>query len=258
MRVCVADIDRDGRPDLLEAGAGAAGISSVRFYRNIRGGGFREASREAGLTVDGSATDCLAADFNSDHLPDIVVLRWKLPPLLFLAKKPGQFAAAVALTKTPMDGYSCVAADFNRDSHEDLLLTAHAPYELAAQNLISPDLAWPVETPHLLLGDGRGGFTDATAEFGLNHCFGIMQAAAVDLDHDGWTDLVFANGGYEPNRLEPSVILRNENGRRFRPMGYLPDIHHPARAAGVSIHDVNANGRPEIWLAGVGVFEIAR
>ncbi len=256
LRVRVGDLDLDGRPDLLEAGCSTQGLPSVRFYQNLGRMGFREASHDAGLIVTGNATDCLVDDFNSDHLPDVVILRWKLPPLLFLAKKPGEFASPVILQKTPLDGYSCVAADFNRDSHPDLLLTAHAPYELAAQNLIQPDLAWPVHTPHLLLGDGRGGFRDATSEVGLTHCFGVMQAAAVDVDHDGWTDVLFAQGGFEPNRLEPSVILRNENGKRFRPLAYLPDIDHPANAHGVTISDSNGNGRPEIWLAGVGVFEM--
>ncbi len=257
LRVWVGDLDLDGRPDLLEAGCSEQGLPSVRFYRNLGRTGFREASHDAGLIVTGNATDCLVDDFNSDHLPDVVILRWKLPPLLFLAQKPGEFANPVILQKTPLDGYSCVAADFNRDSHPDLLLTAHAAYELAAQNLIRPDLAWPVHTPRLLLGDGRGGFRDATSEVGLNQCFGVMQAAAVDVDHDGWTDVVFANGGYEPNRLEPSVILRNENGKRFRPLAYLPDIDHPANAHGVTISDSNGNGQTEIWLAGVGVFEMA-
>ncbi len=256
LRVWVGDLDLDGRPDVLEAGCSEDGLPPLRFYRNAGGRRFREASHEAGLTFEGSATDCLVEDFNSDHLPDVFVLRWKLPPLLFIARRPGDFASAVVLQKTPMDGYSCVSADFNRDSHPDLLLTAHAPYELAAQNLINPDLAWPVETPRLLLGDGRGGFRDATNEMGLNHCFGVMQAAAVDVDHDGWTDVVFAAGGFEPNRLEPSVILRNENGKRFRPLAYLPDIQHPGNAHGVSISDSNGDGQPEIWLAGVGVFEM--
>jgi tetratricopeptide (TPR) repeat protein len=156
LRIWVGDLDLDGKPDLLEAGSSEGALPPVRFYRNLGKSVFREASREAGLTMTGSATDCLVEDFNSDRLPDVVIMRWKRPSLLFLAVKPGQFARPLVLENTPRDGYSCVTADFNRDSHPDLLFTAHAPYELAAQNLIKPDLGWPVQTPRLLLGDGRG------------------------------------------------------------------------------------------------------
>lgn len=43
--------------------------------------------------------------------------------------------------------------------------------------------------PRLLLGDGKGGFTDASEAWGLTHQGYGMGVAAGDVDGDGWTDL---------------------------------------------------------------------
>ncbi len=255
MSTWVGDLDQDGRSDLLEAGCSGSNHPSVRFYRNA-GSRFREVSREAGLSVEGNATDCLVEDFNKDGYLDVVVLRWKRPALLFLANQPGKFRDPVLLMSGPSTGYSCVTLDYNRDSHPDLLLTAHAAYELAAQNLINPELGWPAQTSRLLAGDGHGGFKDVTEEVGLDRCYGVVQAAVADIDGDHWPDLVLANGGPELGRLEPSVILRNETGNRFRPFVYLPDITQPGRPHGVTVTDLDKDSQPEVWLTGVGVFEI--
>jgi len=255
LNVWTGDLDQDGRLDLLEAGCADPEHPSVRFYRNS-GGRFQDVSREAGLVVDGNATDCVAEDFNSDGYPDVVVLRWKRPPLLFLARKPGSFEDPTELQSASPAGYSCVTADFNRDSHPDLVITEHADYGLVAQNLVRPDLVSSTQTLRLLLGDGRGGFKDVTSEVGIDRCYGVVQAEVGDVDGDGWPDLMLANGGPEPSRLEPAVILRNEAGKRFRPLAYLPDIERPKSARGLSVIDLDQDGRLEVWLAGVGVFEM--
>jgi tetratricopeptide (TPR) repeat protein len=249
------DFDQDGRLDLIEVGHDDSAAPSLRLYRNQSNGGFLEVSQEAGLALHGSVTDCAVADFNSDRLPDLAVVRWKKPVLLFLNAGDGTFQRPITLANSAARSYSAVALDFNRDSHQDLLLTTVASYELAVQNLIRPELPWPAETPRLLLGKGDGTFRDATAETALDRCHGVVHAAAADLDGDGWVDLVFANGGREPHRLEPTVVLRNEAGKRLRLMSYLPNLHRPVPATAVTIQDSDQNGKPEIWLAGVGVFE---
>jgi tetratricopeptide (TPR) repeat protein len=249
------DFDQDGKLDLLEVGHAGSPAPSVRLYRNQGPSGFREVSDQTGLSLEGSVTDCVVADFNSDQLPDLVMVRWKRPVLVFLNAGDGTFQTPIVIENSGGRRYSGLALDFNRDSHLDLLLTAHASYEFLAQTLIRPELPWQAETPKLLLGVGDGTFRDVTTEVGLDRCYGVVGAAAADLDGDGWTDLIFANGGPEPYRLEPTVVLRNESGRRVRPVSYLPGLHQPAVARAVTIQDSDGNGKPEIWLPGIGVFE---
>ena len=89
---------------------------------------------------------------------------------------------------------------------------------------------------------------------GLHAPLGTIQALAADIDGDGWTDLIFANGGLGAQRLEPSVVLLNHGGEEFRARFRLPGPRPPAGAIGVSVIDIDGDGRPEIYLAGNPLF----
>jgi hypothetical protein len=83
------------------------------------------------------------------------------------------------------------ACDFNRDSCVDVLVT---------------DLN--LGSTALMKGLPAGGFADVTAEVGLEQLQKIrppFDAAFVDLDNDGWEDLVFSNG----------AIFKNQEGHSF-------------------------------------------
>lgn len=63
--------------------------------------------------------------------------------------------------------------------------------------------------PKLFLGDGRGGFADATEAWGLSHVDYGMGIAAGDVDNDGWIDIYLTTFGGADR------LLRNVDGTRF-------------------------------------------
>lgn len=63
--------------------------------------------------------------------------------------------------------------------------------------------------PKLLLGDGKGGFTDATAAWGLERKGYAMGVATGDVNNDGWVDVYITS--YDAT----DVLLVNDGGKGF-------------------------------------------
>ncbi len=226
-RACFADFDGDGRADLVEVGARAEGKASVRYYRKT-GGRFVE-QRDAGLAGERTAVDCAVSDFNGDGRPDLFVLHWKSPAALY-ANRGGRFedaTAAAGLGRVGGRSFSAVFFDFDNDRKLDLLITTQAPLEEVARAILQPQDHSTRHAPRLFRNLG-GRFQEVTSETGLHHAFGTMQALVADFDGDGWQDVLLVNGGLEASRLEPSVVLRNVQGKKFEEWVWLPAFDRPA------------------------------
>lgn len=239
-----ADVDGDGKTDLLEVGNVSEDLEPVRLYLQ-RGGGFELAHR--GLHYPAHAVDAAVADVDTDGKLDVFILGWKAPGRLFRNAGASfeDVTESSGLDSVGGDGFSALFSDFDADGDPDLLVTAHAPLELS----LVRSTAGP--TPRFFRNDGRGRFTDETSEVGLARSFGIMEAATADLDGDGLDDLVLALGGLDAFHREPSVVLRNQGGT-FVPWALLPSPHEPHRALGVAVSGAN------VFLSGAGVFRKPR
>lgn len=243
-RALAADLDGDGRTDLLELGE-----PPVRLY--LRGDtGFEKRS----LNYTAYAVDAAVGDVDSDGRLDVFVLGWRSPGRLFRGTVNGfkDVTIEAGLEGVGGAGLSTLLFDYDRDGDLDLLVTAHATLELSLRRLLEPARTSEEGTPRLFKNDGQGHFLEVTSDVGLDRHFGVFQAAATDVDSDGWDDLVFAHGGFERTHLEPSVILRNREGRSFVAWAYLPSVDDPRRALGV------AASADELFLSGIGILERSR
>ena len=249
---CFADFDGDGRPSLVEVGASDVTHSAVRFFRNS-GHRFVEETLQAGLLAsrDWTAVDCAVADTTRSGKPDLFVYLWRREAVLCRNQGHGEFrdaTAEVGLKGIRGQGLSAIFFDYDNDGWPDLLVTTQAPYEESVRCLLQRTYQTNRDSPRLFRNRGNGSFEEVTARVGLNRSYGTMQALAIDLDGDGWKDLVLVNGSLDALRLEPSVVLRNVKGTEFREWLYVPDFATPANFIGASA-DLSHNGNPKVLFA---------
>src|SRR5258708_2347943 len=103
-------------------------------------------------------------------------------------------------------------------------------------------------------------FTDVSREAGLAvRQFLGWGIAFLDVDDDGWPDLVIANGHVYPEGetkrigdkyLEPTLLLRNLGNGRFKDLSMAagPAFATPRPARGLACGDLDGDGRPEIVI----------
>lgn len=194
--LAVADVDGDGRPDLVLAGYDCVAVLCQR-----PGGGFAApAFLDAGLHVEGVA----AADLDGDGRMDLVAANAGNAPdgarggasvAVFLQRQPGQFTA----TRVPVpDGARQVAiADLDGDGRPDL----------AVVSLVYQSLSTPSRVTVLLQSAAAPGtfVPGGSYEGTLSSNF----FALADLDGDGRTDILLNEG--------PSVMLQTATPGVFAP-----------------------------------------
>jgi tetratricopeptide (TPR) repeat protein len=252
------DYNRDGNLDLLEVGNAGTGYSALRLYQN-EGKQFREISKDAGIAFEGNSVDCAIGDYDLDGFADLFVLRWKRSAILYRNNQHGGFTEVTSLaglSDVGGSGFSTLFFDYDRDGRLDLLVTRHAPYERALESIIEPDSTCAQYSPRLFRNQGDGTFEEVTSKVGLNRCFGVMQAIAADVDKDGWMDLLFANGGLEPQRLEGSLVLRNVKGTHYSTDFYIPGPTSPCNCLGAAVADFDRDGKMDFYLPGAGLFSL--
>jgi hypothetical protein len=118
--------------------------------------------------------------------------------------------------------------DFDRDGILDVLITDTTGY-------------------YLYKGLPDGKFKNVTAEMGLPEIISeatprTRVAAWVDLDGDGWEDLIL--GPY---------VFRNVEGKRFQNVTPQCNLHLPANAGGVAVADFDGDGRMDVYVFHSGI-----
>lgn len=187
-----------------------------RLFRND-GGRFADVSAEAGLgDAFGNGLGVTTADLNNDGRPDIFVANDGTENQLWINEGDGRFeneamlaGAAVNADGRAEAGMGVLAADFDGDADDDLLLTHNT-----------------LETNTLYLNNGRGQFFDATNRFGLgidSMPFTGFGLAWSDFDHDGRLDAFIANGAVtvmESLRGEPYPFVQDNQFFYGLPEGF--------------------------------------
>ena len=222
------------------------------LYHNNRDGTFTDVSEPAGILKPGGrySLGVVSADFDNDGWPDLYVACDMTRSLLFHNLHNGTFEergveAGVALNYDGdlQAGMGIAVADYDGDGFLDI-----------AKTNFSGDLT------SLYHNDDGKFFTDTSREAGLGKRQLLGWGTAfVDVDDDGWRDLVIANGHVYPEvegkglgdtYLQPTVLFHNEGGGRFRDVTNQagPGFQTQRSARGLAFGDLDGDGRPEIVL----------
>jgi hypothetical protein len=227
------------------------------LYRNNGDGTFRDVSKEAGLRVDrpdkehGKGLGVLFVDVNDDRKPDLYVANDTTDNFLYLNRSsPGVLRfEEVGLTSSvarddqgvPNGSMGVDAADYDGSGRPSLWVTNY-------EN----------EMHGLYRNEGNGFFLFSTTASGIGaigRSYVGFGTGFLDLDNDGWEDLVITNGHvihHAPGGLKQRpVLLRNQGRGRFRPITeqggpYFRDRHV---GRGLAVGDLDNDGWPDVVIS---------
>lgn len=219
--VAVADINGDGKPDLLTANYASRTVSV------LPGNGAGHFGTATSFSTGGNSPRSLAiADVNGDGKLDVTTANATSNNVaVLLGNGAGGFAAAKLFASGGQFPNSVAAADVNADGKLDLVVGhAHA----SSQEL------------GVLLGDGAGGFGPATTV--LSGVGATDSVAVADVNGDSALDLI--DSSHFGSSL--GVLLGDGRGgfgpaATFGSGGFWP--------RGVAVADVNGDGKPDLIAA---------
>jgi hypothetical protein len=225
--VTVADVNGDGKPDLIVTSDGAVftNTSGVSVLLGNGDGTFQPAKTFA---VPKYPSAVAITDINGDNKPDLLVAD-SAAVCVLLGNGDGTFAPQQTFSTGPFTSPDSIAvADFNGDGKTDVAVAGFDSYDVI-----------------VLLGNGNG-------TFGAPQSFAVggrpKSIVAADLNNDNRTDLVVANS--VPGTV--SVLLGNGNGT-FQPQRAFFAGSSPEA---LRVTDMNGDGIPDIVVASYDAIDV--
>src|SRR6266403_1370540 len=223
--VALLDYDNDGWLDIyLLNGSTAAAMKGkeapprAMLFHNNHDGTFTDVAEKAGVALGGWSTGPTWGDYDRDGLPDLFV--------------PGYV---------------------KHDLDHPILAGKNGVPEGACQyrgvNVFCGPVGLLGESDHLFHNNGDGTFTDVSVKAGVADREGRygFASAFVDLDDDGWLDLVVANDS------TPNYLYRNRRNGAFEDVSYLSGfaVNEEGRAQasmGIGVGDYNRDGQLDLFI----------
>ena len=217
------------------------------LYHNKGDGTFEDVSQKAGMlgTLGTYALSCGAADLDNTGWPNIYVANDSTSATYYVNQKDGTFKdqaieAGVAYSPDgkPQAGMGVSIGDYNRDGLLDIVKTNFAG-----------------DTDSLYMNLGDGSFDDRTYQAGLGINTRLLGwgVSFIDIDNDGWLDILVANGHVYPevdgtqvdaSYAERKYLYRNLRQGQFDDVSMIggSGITTDAKARGFAVGDYDNDG----------------
>ena len=270
----IADLDGDGKPDLLLLNNGGRQSQSTnKLYRQKADGTFEDVSAGSGLDFAGLNMGVAIGDVNNDGKPDVLITQVH-GVKLFLNLGGMKFVdvTAEAGLSNPQWGTSAAFLDYDRDGWLDLFIVNYVDYD--------PSLPCSTATGHpeycppkrfqgsaSKLFRNRGGelakngeakksrvaFEDVTVKshIGEKAAPGLGIAVA-DFDGDGWPDVFVSNDG-AANHLWINQRNGTFKDEAFKRGVALTTMGKSYAGMGVGIGDVDNDGLLDLFVTHLGI-----
>jgi len=270
------DVDRDGRIDLfvcnyvkwtpetdlfttLDGTTKSYATPSqyqgetCRLYRNIDGHRFKDVTKSAGvLNAEGKSLGVAIADFNSDNWPDIFVANDTQANFLYQNNGAGTFTDIGIRAGVGIDEYARARAGMGVDIED---IRNDGKYSIAIGNFSREPISLFTQISHELFQD-QAGLARLAKPSLLLLTFGLLF---VDLDLDGYVDLITGNGHIEPEInlvqqeitfAQPPLLFRNNTRGQFIDVSNQigESFSQPIVARGIATADFDQDGDLDVLI----------
>jgi hypothetical protein len=209
--VAVGDYDNDGWPDIYVANYG-----KNRLYHNNRDGTFTDVAEKAGVALGGWSTGPTWGDYDHDGRLDLFV--------------PGY--VKFDQDNPPIAGQGRIPANF---------------CQFRGIAVMCGPRGLPGEHDHLFHNNGDGTFTDVSLKAAVSDPDGYYGLASVfvDVDDDGWVDLLVANDS------TPNYLYHSRHDGTFEDASYasgfaLSEDGREQASMGIGVGDYNRDGKVDL------------
>jgi hypothetical protein len=231
------------------------------LYHNLGNGKFADVSKASGFekTQGHYCFSVSTIDYDEDGWPDIFVACDSTPAILYRNNHDGTFTDTAAETGVAFNddgreqaGMGSSIGDYDRDGHLDIFKTNFSD-----------------DTSTLYHQNGDHSFSDVTfpSGIGVNTQYLGWGCMFLDVDNDGWPDLLLVNGHVYPEvdsgnmgsaYREARVLYRNLGNGKFKDISSEsgPGITQPQSSRGLAIGDLWNDGRQEAVINDVSDYPL--
>ncbi len=273
--VALLDYDNDGWLDIyllngstVEAEKGKQPAPRAMLFHNNHDGTFTDVTEKAGVGNERWGFGVAVGDYDNDGWPDIYVANYG-KNRLYHNNHDGTFTDVAEKAGVALGGWSAgpTWGDYDHDGLLDLFVPGYVKFDLdrppiAGKGGIPPGACQfrglevfcgpkglTGETDHLFHNNGDGTFTDVNVKAGVSDPYGYYGFASVfvDVDDDGWVDLVVANDS------TPNYLYRNRHDGTFEDLSYMSGfaVNGEGReqaSMGIAVGDYNRDGKLDFYL----------
>jgi hypothetical protein len=273
--VALLDYDNDGWLDIyllngstFAALKGQAAPPRAMLFHNNHDGTFTDVTEKAGVANERWGFGVAVGDYDNDGWPDIYVSNFG-KNRLYHNNHDGTFTDVAEKAAVTLGGWSTGATwgDYDHDGRLDLFVPGYVKFDpdnqpIAGKSELPPGFCQfrgidvmcgprglPGESDHLFHNNGDGTFTDVSVKAGVSDPRGYYGLASVfvDVDDDGWPDLLVANDSV------PKYLYRNKHDGTFEDVSYLSgfalsDEGREQAAMGIAVGDYNHDGKVDFCI----------